>query len=226
MPPSIPITGGAALDAVELMNVGVNYLREHINPEARIHYIITNGGEAPNIVPAQAESLYQIRAPRSDQVREISDRVTDVARGAALMTGTEFEVRFHSAVSNVLINDTIAQVLERKLIEIGAPGFHRRSTAFARAIQATLRASPDESAGRVEVDVQAARALLRELALHDRRQAQAGVGSSDAWKHGRRGRQLGHADGPSPHRVPSAGGRPGTPGRSSHSRGWGSGTRE
>ncbi len=179
-----PYNGRSALDAVELMNVGVNYLREHINPEARIHYIITSGGEAPNIVPAQAESLYQIRAPRSDQVREISDRVTDVARGAALMTGTEFEVLFHSAVSNVLLNDTIAEVLERKLSEVGAPAFDAVETAFARAIQATLRASPDELAGRLEVDVQTAAAMLRDVALCDRvkprrKTAQATPGSTD-----------------------------------------------
>ena len=78
-----PYNGRSALDAVELMNVGVNYLREHMIPDARVHYVITNGGgTAPNVVPAEAASLYSVRAPRTDQLNPLFERVKDIARGA------------------------------------------------------------------------------------------------------------------------------------------------
>lgn len=78
-----PHLGRSALDALELMNMGVQFLREHIIPEARIHYAITNtGGDAPNVVQAEAESVYLIRAPKNDQVREIYERVNQIARGS------------------------------------------------------------------------------------------------------------------------------------------------
>lgn len=88
-----PHLGRSALDAVELMNIGVNYLREHIIPEARVHYAVTNtGGDAPNVVQSNAEVLYLIRAPRVSQVQSIYERVCKIAEGAALMTETELEI--------------------------------------------------------------------------------------------------------------------------------------
>lgn len=84
-----PHLGRSALDAVELMNVGVNYLREHIISDAKVHYAITNsGGFSPNVVQSEAEVLYFVRAPRVSQTEEIYQRICDIARGAALMTGT------------------------------------------------------------------------------------------------------------------------------------------
>ena len=119
-----PHNGRSALDAVELMNVGANYLREHIIPEARIHYVITNGGGlAPNVVPAEAESLYLIRAPRPDQLEQIYERVVKVAQGAALMTETEVEIRFRSAASNLLFNDAITDVLYANMQDLQPPEF-------------------------------------------------------------------------------------------------------
>jgi aminobenzoyl-glutamate utilization protein B len=130
-----PFNGRSALDAVELMNVGVNYLREHMIPDARIHYIITNGGgTAPNVVPAEAASLYSVRAPRTDQLNDLFERVKDIARGAALMTGTEMEFVVNSGMSNMLLNDTINQVLQEKLEQIGAPKFSAEENEFARKI--------------------------------------------------------------------------------------------
>ena len=79
-----PFNGRSALDAVELMNVGANYLREHVIPDARLHYVITEGGGQPNVVPARAQVWYYVRAPRRAQVEEIYDRLMDVAKGAAL----------------------------------------------------------------------------------------------------------------------------------------------
>lgn len=87
-----PHLGRSALDAVELMNVGVNYLREHIVDEARIHYAVTNtGGLAPNVVQAEAEVTYLIRAPKPNQVKDLYQRVLNCAKGAALMTETTVE---------------------------------------------------------------------------------------------------------------------------------------
>jgi aminobenzoyl-glutamate utilization protein B len=108
-----PHLGRSALDAVELMNVGVNFLREHVIPKARMHYAIANtGGLAPNVVQAEAEVLYLIRAPELDYVREMYERINDIAKGAALMTGTKLEIVFDKACSNVIPNHTLGKVLQ------------------------------------------------------------------------------------------------------------------
>jgi aminobenzoyl-glutamate utilization protein B len=133
-----PYNGRSALDAVELMNVGVNYLREHMIPDARVHYTITNGGDAPNIVPAEAESCYAIRAPKLHQVQELYERVVNVAKGAALMTGTELEVDFHSGISNLLLNDTISQVLHAKMQQVSAPQFNAEENQVAHELAQTF----------------------------------------------------------------------------------------
>ncbi len=134
-----PQNGRSALDAVELMNVGANYLREHLIPEARIHYIISNGGgSAPNVVPPLAESQYIIRAPLASQVSEIYPRVLDIAKGAALMTGTELEVIFKIGMSNLLMNDTITDVFYEKMVAIGAPEFNDEEIKFAEEIGTTF----------------------------------------------------------------------------------------
>mgnify|MGYP001070380910 CR=1 FL=1 len=89
-----PHQGRSALDAVELMNVGVNYLREHVIQEARIHYVTTNGGGEPNVVPGEAESWYYVRAPRLGQQKEVQSRIMKIAQGAALMTETTLATKF------------------------------------------------------------------------------------------------------------------------------------
>jgi aminobenzoyl-glutamate utilization protein B len=139
-----PHHGRSALDAVELMNVGVNYLREHIIPDARLHYVILNGGGiAPNVVPPFAESLYMIRAPRPDQLKPIYERVVDIARGAALMTGTRMENLVISGASNLVVNHTIVDLLQTQLETIGAPAFSPAEMDFARQISTTF---PDKDA--------------------------------------------------------------------------------
>jgi aminobenzoyl-glutamate utilization protein B len=143
-----PYNGRSALDAVELMNVGVNYLREHMIPGARIHYVITNGGgTAPNVVPAEAASLYSVRAPRMDQLIPLYERVKDIARGAALMTGTELEIDLNSGMSNMLLNETINNVLQGKLEEVGAPKFSPEDFAFAAEINKTIPSDSLEESG-------------------------------------------------------------------------------
>jgi aminobenzoyl-glutamate utilization protein B len=143
-----PYNGRSALDAVELMNVGVNYLREHMIPGARIHYVITNGGgPAPNVVPAEAASLYSVRAPRTDQLIPLFERVKDIARGAALMTGTELDVEINSGMSNLLLNETINNVLQKELEEVGAPKFSPDDFAFAAEISKTIPSDSLEESG-------------------------------------------------------------------------------
>ncbi|MBI5877150.1 MAG: amidohydrolase [Chloroflexi bacterium] len=133
-----PYNGRSALDAVELMNVGANYLREHMISDARIHYIITNGGGAANVVPDFASSMYVVRAPKNSQVMELLERVQNVAKGAALMTGTEVEVEFGTATSNILLNDTIAEVLHDKLEVVTPPQFDAAETEFAAQLAKTF----------------------------------------------------------------------------------------
>src|SRR5262249_32904607 len=98
-----PHLGRSALDAVELMNAGVNYMREHMPSDARIHYaMIDAGGVAPNVVQARATVRYVIRAPELAAMRALIERVKNVARGAALMTETSLDMKVVSAVSNLL----------------------------------------------------------------------------------------------------------------------------
>ena len=126
-----PWVGRSALDGVVLTDVGVNYLREHIIPDARIHCVITKGGQAPNIVPAEAQVWYYVRAPQRDQVEEIYDRLLDVAKGAALMSGTQVETEFITGCYDFLSNSVLARVLLEKMQQVGAPQFSEAEKGFA-----------------------------------------------------------------------------------------------
>ncbi|WP_188067129.1 M20 family metallopeptidase [Brevibacillus brevis] len=134
-----PHLGRSALDAVELMNVGVNYLREHIIPEARVHYAITNsGGLSPNVVQPKAEVLYLIRAPKVDQVQEIYERVCKIAQGAALMTETDVEIVFDKACSNLVQNKLLEEVMYKNFQELGVPMQDEAELQLAKEMRATL----------------------------------------------------------------------------------------
>ena len=107
-----PELGRSALDALELMNNGVQYLREHIPTNTRVHYAITNaGGNAPGIVQAYAEGLYLMRAPQLPQVKELYERVNRIAQGAAMMTDTRVEIEFIKACSNTVLNTELLKLL-------------------------------------------------------------------------------------------------------------------
>lgn len=111
-----PHLGRSALDAVELMNVGANYLREHISSDARIHYAITNtGGISPNVVQSEAEVLYLIRSPEIADVKDIFRRVANIAKGAALMTETSVSIEIDKACSNYVPNRKLEQVMYKQL---------------------------------------------------------------------------------------------------------------
>ncbi len=129
-----PEHGRSALDAVELMNVGVNYLREHVIQEARIHYVITNGGGQPNVVPDDAEVWYYIRAPKRDQVEEITERVIRIAHGAEMMTDTTLTIHDHFGVHNLLPNRVVSDVMYDVLKELGPIDFDDDERAFAKAV--------------------------------------------------------------------------------------------
>ena len=145
-----PHLGRSALDALELMNMGVQFLREHVIPEARIHYAITNtGGYSPNVVQPYAEALYLIRAPKNSQVEEIYQRVNKIAEGAAHMTETRVEIDFVKGCSNLMSNKVIAKELWDNLVEIGAPEYTEEELKFARAISESVGDSRFESLEKV-----------------------------------------------------------------------------
>ena len=117
-----PHLGRSALDAVELMNVGCNYLREHMIDAARIHYAYSDaGGSAPNVVQSYAVIKYEVRAPKVSQVQELFTRVVDVAKGAALMTGTKMQYEITMAFSDYMANRTLGAVVDQCFRELGAP---------------------------------------------------------------------------------------------------------
>jgi aminobenzoyl-glutamate utilization protein B len=129
-----PHEGRSALDAVELMNVGVNYLREHVKDDVRIHYIITEGGKAPNIVPEEAEVYYFIRAVKPDYLAEVTDRVRKVAEGAAMMTETTVEISSNEGCSAVLSNHYLADIQFKAMELVGPIEFTQDEIAFAQEI--------------------------------------------------------------------------------------------
>lgn len=134
-----PFLGRSALDAVELMNVGVQFLREHVIPEARMHYAITDtGGVSPNVVQAYAEVLYLLRAPTSTQVKDIVERVDRIAQGAALMTDTTVERDFVKSCANVIINETLGNAMQANLEFYGAPDFDEEDEKFAAKLFETM----------------------------------------------------------------------------------------
>ncbi|WP_077328649.1 M20 family metallopeptidase [Virgibacillus siamensis] len=136
---NVPHLGRSALDAVELMNVGVNYMREHVIPEARIHYAVTNtGGISPNVVQANAEVLYLIRAPKVQQVDGMYKRIKKIAEGAAMMTETEVTIEFDKACSNYIQNRSLEKILYKNLKDIGTGNPTGSEKEFAKEIWSTF----------------------------------------------------------------------------------------
>lgn len=133
-----PEKGRSALDAVEAMNFMVNYMREHVPQDVRIHYIITNGGAAPNVVPEFAESYYYVRHPDPAVVAEVFERVKKAAQGAALGTETTFDYEIINAVYSMLPNDVLGRVVDSSLRRVGGPEWTPEEVAFAEKLQKTL----------------------------------------------------------------------------------------
>jgi aminobenzoyl-glutamate utilization protein B len=138
-----PWNGRSALDGVELMDIGVNFLREHVRPTVRIHYVIPEGGMAPNVVPDYARVWYYVRGKDRAEVDEVYARVLKIAEGAALMTETTHQVHVITGVYNYLKNKQVAAVLHRNLQLVGPPAFTPEEQEFARQLQHTLGKKED-----------------------------------------------------------------------------------
>jgi len=131
--------GRSALDAVELMNVGVNFLREHMPQDCRVHYAITDtGGRAANVVQANAEVLYLVRAPEMPQALALAARIDKVARGAAMMTETDVEIIFDGGSTNLLPNIALETAMHDNMVSLGPVPFDEADIEFAQKIQDTF----------------------------------------------------------------------------------------
>ena len=135
-----PHRGRSALDGVELMNVGVNYMREHIKETSRIHYVITRGGGAPNVVPASAQVWYFVRANAHEDAESQFDWVRDIAEAAAKMSRTRVAVKIDTDCHEIIPNLPLSKVLYRNFQRIGPPKFDRADLELARQLQNPLRA--------------------------------------------------------------------------------------
>lgn len=148
---SAPDKGRSALDGVEAMNNMVNMMREHIPQETRIHYVITNGGKAPNIVPDYAEVYYYVRHPKKDEVKSIFERVVKAAQGAALGTETTMEYEVIGGTHDMLLNYTLGAVMQKNLDQVGGVTYTSEEIDYAKKIQSTFNFSYPgiESAGTI-----------------------------------------------------------------------------
>jgi aminobenzoyl-glutamate utilization protein B len=133
-----PERGRSALDAVMLMGNGIEFMREHIPSNSRVHYVITNGGAAPNIVPESAEMYLYARNPSSVVLNNVWNRILKVAQGAALMTETTLEVKDIGGDTNVVPNDVLAKVAQRNLEEVGGFEYTGEEKQFAEEVQKSL----------------------------------------------------------------------------------------
>ncbi|WP_439505161.1 amidohydrolase [Sediminibacterium sp.] len=133
-----PENGRSSLDAVEAMNNMANMMREHIPQETRIHYVITNGGKAPNVVPDYAEVYYYIRHPKREVTVDVFDRITKAAEGAALGTGTTMQYEIVGGTHDLLINKTLASLMQENLEKVGGVVYTEEEKAFGKKLQASF----------------------------------------------------------------------------------------
>lgn len=147
-----PDKGRSALDAVEGMDYLVNMMREHIPSDARIHYVITDGGKAPNVVPDFAESYYFVRNKNRDIARQIFDRVVKAAQGAALGTGTTMDYEIMDGDYDILPNRALSEAMQKDLEKVGGVDYTPEEMEFAKKIQSTFtyKAPPIEASFKVE----------------------------------------------------------------------------
>lgn len=134
-----PWHGRSALDAVELMNYGVNLMREHVKPTTRIHYVISRGGDVPNVVPEYAKVWYYVRDINRQEVQKYYDRMLKIAEAAALATGTNHKVQLITGVHEYLLNRPLQEPVQANLELVGAPQFSEQEQAFARSLQRFLK---------------------------------------------------------------------------------------
>lgn len=183
-----PFLGRSALDAAELMSVGCNYLREHIIPEARIHYAyIDAGGTAPNVVQDRSTVRYEVRAPYVHQLTDLFARVVDVARGAALMTGTTMTYELSMAFTEYIPNNALASVADKCMKEVGAPKWTEEDYQLAKQFldsyndetKQTIRENLSALYGAERLDEILARPLDHEIHTFDPDKIVQVAGSTD-----------------------------------------------
>ncbi len=147
-----PERGRSAVDAVEAMDVMTNMLREHVPDMTRIHYVITNGGRAPNVVPDEAEVYYYVRHVDMAVVKDVWNRVVNAAKGAALGTGTTYDLQLVGSVYSLMPNETLAKVQQRALEKVGGLTYTTEERAFAERLQQSeaFTAVPLETAAKVK----------------------------------------------------------------------------
>jgi aminobenzoyl-glutamate utilization protein B len=146
-----PEKGRSALDGVEAMDYMVNMMREHIPQETRIHYVITNGGKAPNVIPDFSEVYYYVRHPKREVAVEVFDRVVKAAEGAALGTGTKSSFEIIGGTHDLLINRSLAEVMQKNLEKVGGVQYTNEEIEFGKKIQAsfTFTVPPIENANKI-----------------------------------------------------------------------------
>lgn len=137
-----PEQGRSALDAVEAMDNMVNMMREHIPQETRIHYVVTNGGKAPNVVPEFAEVYYYVRHPEKTMAISIFERIVKAAEGAALGTETKMDYEIIGGTHDLLINKTLATNMQTNLEKVGGVMYTTEENIFAKKIQSSLLGNP------------------------------------------------------------------------------------
>lgn len=170
-----PEKGRSALDGVELMNIGANYMREHIKSDARVHYVVTDGGGAPNVVPAKATVWYYCRADDHADVERNFAWLRDIAEGAAKMSRTSVSVQIDTDCHEIIPNNPLAELMRDNLERIGPPTFTAEEELFARRLQAPVIAQTGN-----KID------LALDSAVHRTPRHQGGSGSTDvgdiSWK--------------------------------------------
>ncbi|HEV3079704.1 MAG TPA: amidohydrolase [Gemmataceae bacterium] len=134
-----PEKGRSALKAVELMNIGVNYMREHVKETSRIHYVITNGGAQPNVEPATAQVWYYCRGNTHEDAEFLFDWIKDIAESAAKMTRTKMALQVDTDCHEIIPNLPLSQLIARNFQRVGPPRFSAADITFARQLQSPLR---------------------------------------------------------------------------------------
>ena len=133
------IRGRSAFDAVEALDYMVNMMREHVPQHTRIHYVITNGGKAPNVVPDFAEVYYYVRHPQKDYGRyQIFDRVVKAAEGAAMGTGTTMDYEIIGGTHDLLMNKTLGELMQKNFEKVGGVTYTNDEIEFGKKIQSTF----------------------------------------------------------------------------------------
>ena len=145
-----PWNGKSALDAAELFNIGMNFLREHMKPSVRVHYVYKNAGNVPNVIPDEASVWIWIRDSKRSGVAEIEERMKEIAEGAAKMTRTEASFFMDNGLYEILVNETGAKALHKNMELVGPIQYTEEEIAFANKIMKEYGATPQGINGNIK----------------------------------------------------------------------------